>query len=84
MISSLLGTAAELDLTMDESKELVAFQRSLVILAPPGGAVLVCPGNHVGVPTEQRCAYAAKCPLLRCRSHPPWRYCVSLCSLGIP
>jgi hypothetical protein len=55
---------------MDESKELVAFQRSLVILGPAGGAVLVCPGNQVGVPTEQRCAYAAKCPLRRAGKAP--------------
>jgi hypothetical protein len=60
---------------MDESKELAAFQRSLVILGPAGGAVMVCPGNQVGVPTEQRCAYAAKCPLLRAGKAPADKLC---------
>ena len=75
MFSSLLGTADELGLTMDESKELASFQRSLVILGPAGGAVLLCPGNQVGVPTEQRCAYAAKCPLLRAGKAPADKLC---------
>jgi hypothetical protein len=75
MFSSLLGTAAELGLTIDESKELASFQRSLVILGPAGGAVMLCPGNQVGVPTEQRCAYAAKCPLLRAGKAPADKLC---------
>ena len=75
MFSSLLGTSAELGLTMDESKELVAFQRSLVILGPAGGAVMLCPGNQVGVSPEQRCAYAAKCPLLRAGKAPADKLC---------
>jgi hypothetical protein len=36
---------------------------------------MVCPGNQVGVPTEQRCAYAAKCPLLRAGKAPADKLC---------
>jgi hypothetical protein len=75
IFSSILGTQAELGLTMDESKELVSFQRSLVILGPAGGAVMICPGNQVGVSPEQRCAYAAKCPLLRAGKAPADKLC---------
>src|ERR1035441_7455980 len=75
MFSSILGTQAELGLTMDESKELVSFQRSLVILGPAGGAVMLCPGNQVGTPPEQRCPYAAKCPLLRADKAPADKMC---------
>src|ERR1039458_6748386 len=68
--SSLLGSQEDLGLTLDESKELAAYQRSLVILGPAGGAVMLCPGNQVGTPPEQRCAYSAKCPLLRAGKAP--------------
>ena len=70
-----MGSQADLGLTMDESKELANYQRSLVILGPAGGAVMLCPGNQVGVPVEQRCAYAAKCPLLRAGKAPADKLC---------
>ena len=73
--SSLLGTQADLGLTTDESKELLAYQRSLVILGPAGGSVMLCPGNQVGIPPEERCAYAAKCPLLRVGKAPADKLC---------
>lgn len=73
--TSILGSTEDLDLTLEESRELVAFQRSLVILGPAGGAVLLCPGNQINTPPEQRCAYAAKCPLLRARKAPEGKLC---------
>lgn len=75
MFSSLLGTQEDLKLTLDESKELVAFQRSLVILGPAGGSVMICPGNQIGVRPEDQCPYAAKCPLLRMQKAPASRMC---------
>lgn len=73
--SSILGDSLELKLTDPEAKELMAFQRSLVILGPAGGAVLMCPGNQVDVKVEDRCPYAAKCPLLRAQKAPADKLC---------
>jgi hypothetical protein len=73
--TSILGSTAEMDLTNEESMELLAFQRSLIILGPAGGAVLMCPGNQVNVRPEDRCPYAAKCPLLRAQKAPNGKLC---------
>ena len=73
--SSILGTKTELGLTLEESQELASFERSLVILGPAGGAVMICPGNQVGLSPEQRCPYAAKCPLLRAGKAPADKMC---------
>jgi len=40
-----------------------------------GGAVLVCPGNQQHTPPEQKCPYAAKCPLIRALKAPEGRLC---------
>lgn len=73
--TSILGTTAELGLTQPEALELKAFQQSLVILGPAGGSVLICPGNQINVKSEDRCAYAAKCPLLRMEKAPEGKLC---------
>src|ERR1035441_9046590 len=75
MFSSILGTQEDLKLTLDESKELVSFQRSLVILGPAGGAVMLWPGNQVGGSPEPPSAHAAKCPLLRAGRAPADKLC---------
>lgn len=73
--SSILGTQADLNLTEPEARELLAFQRSLVILGPAGGAVLMCPGNQKNYRPEDMCPYAAKCPLLRAEKAPEGKLC---------
>jgi hypothetical protein len=73
--SSILGNQADLNLTREESQELLAFKQSLIILGPAGGSVLMCPGNQVGVRPEDRCAYSAKCPLLRAGKAPADKLC---------
>ena len=67
--------AGDLGLTPDEAKELEAYQTSNIILGPAAGSVLLCPGNQVGTPLEQRCAYYFKCPLRRMNKAPEDRLC---------
>lgn len=74
-VPSLLGTRADLGLTDAENQELMNYQRSLVILGPAGGAVMMCPGNQVGVRPEDQCPYAFKCPLMRMQKAPAGRMC---------
>jgi hypothetical protein len=72
---SLLPKAGDMQLTTAEVEELIAFEKSLIILGPAGGAVLLCPGNQIDVPADQRCPYAAKCPLLRMQKAPQNKLC---------
>jgi hypothetical protein len=74
-ISSLLQGPGDMGLTPAEHDELRAIQQSFIILGPAAGAVLICPGNQVGVPEDKLCPYAAKCPLLRAQKAPQGRLC---------
>jgi hypothetical protein len=73
--SSILGESTDLNLSVEESKELLAFQKSLVILGPAGGAVMMCPGNQTNARPEDKCPYFAKCPLLRAQKAPKDKMC---------
>ena len=71
----LLPKATGMQLTAEQAQELTAFQATLTILGPAGGSVLVCPGNQEGLTEDKKCAYAAKCPLLRMRKAPEGSLC---------
>lgn len=73
-LSTLLPSAV-IELSEEESAEIQAHQLATRVLGPAAGAVLVCPGNQVGVPDEQKCPYFAKCPLLRMQKAPQGRLC---------
>lgn len=75
VFSSILGSNAELGLTQVEASELQAFQQSLLVLGPAGGSVLLCPGNQTDLRPEEKCPYAAKCPLLRANKAPAGKLC---------
>lgn len=72
---SLLPKPKNLQLTPTEVQELSSFKASLVLLGPAGGAVLVCPGNQEDLTPDQKCPYAAKCPLLRVKKAPKGELC---------
>jgi hypothetical protein len=73
-LSTLLPSPV-MELTDEENAEVKAHQLAARVLGPAAGAVLVCPGNQVGVPDEQKCPYFAKCPLLRVHKAPLGRLC---------
>ena len=72
---SLLVRNEDLGLTAEESVEFESYQRALTVLGPAAGTVLMCPGNQANVADEDRCPYAAKCPLLRMQKAPENRMC---------
>jgi hypothetical protein len=72
---SLLPKATNLNLTEGQVRELSNFQSMFVILGPAGGSVLVCPGNQENVLPQNKCPYAAKCPLLRVKKAPAGELC---------
>lgn len=72
---SLVVDLDDLGLTIEERQEIDSFNQVNVVLGPAGGACLVCPGNQLDVPDEQKCPYAAKCPLLRMQKAPAHRLC---------
>jgi hypothetical protein len=73
-LSTLLPTSV-LDLSEEERAELMGHQLATRVLGPAAGAVLVCPGNQIGVPDDSKCPYFAKCPLLRMQKAPQNRLC---------
>jgi hypothetical protein len=73
--NSLLAGTEDLGLTEAEAAEFEAYQTSTNILGPAAGAVLICPGNQIGAPLDQRCPYYAKCPLRRVNKAPENKLC---------
>lgn len=67
--------AGDLGLTPEEAREMEAYQTSNEILGPAAGSVLICPGNQIGTPIDERCAYHAKCPLRRMGKAPRDKLC---------
>lgn len=72
---ALLPRAQNLALSPEQVKELADFESSYVILGPAAGAVLVCPGNQIDWPEDKKCAYFAKCPLLKMQKAPEGCLC---------
>jgi len=72
---ALLPKASDLNLSQSQVDELAAFEASLVILGPAAGSVLVCPGNQEDLTDDKKCAYAAKCPLIRMKKAPQGKLC---------
>ena len=72
---SLLPPAGDLGLSENEVQELAAMERSLIVLGPAAGQVLICPGNQENLTEDKKCPYAAKCPLLRFKKAPENRLC---------
>jgi len=73
--ASLLPYPSTLELTPSETQRLQQFQTALIVIGQPAGGVLVCPGNQIGVEDASRCAYAAKCELLRAGKAPQNELC---------
>lgn len=74
-LSSLLPPAAMTSLTPSEAARLANTQQAFIILGQAAGGALVCPGNQVGVADASKCAYAAKCELLRVQKAPQNELC---------
>ena len=70
-----MSSLADLNLTAGESQELETYQKSLVILGPAAGSVLLCPGNQENIDEQDQCPYSSKCPLLRMKKTPENRLC---------
>jgi hypothetical protein len=63
------------ELTPAENQRHQQLMTALVVLGQAAGAALVCPGNQEGVADSSRCAYAAKCELLRAHKAPEGQLC---------
>lgn len=74
-LDTLLPISSVGDLTTSEAQRLQQFQQALVVLGQAAGGALVCPGNQVGVADTSKCAYAAKCELLRVQKAPQGELC---------
>lgn len=74
-VESLLPYPSVQELTAVQTQRLQQFQTALIVIGQAAGGVLVCPGNQVGVPDVDRCAYAAKCELLRAQKAPQNELC---------
>lgn len=74
-IDTLLPYSSPGDLTSSEAQRLQQFQTALIVLGQAAGGALVCPGNQVGVSDVNKCAYAAKCELLRAQKAPQGQLC---------
>lgn len=74
-LDTLLPIAPAGDLTAAESQRFQQFQTALVVIGQAAGGALVCPGNQIGVADASRCAYAAKCELLRAQKAPQGELC---------
>jgi hypothetical protein len=75
-LGSLLATEADYGLTVEEQKEVTAYQKTMAILGPAGGAILVCPGNQDDIDEQDKCPHSAKCPLLRMHKAVPDKLCM--------
>lgn len=74
-LTTLLPLSPLTDVTTEERARLEQFQTALIVLGQPAGGALVCPGNQIGVSDQNRCAYAAKCELLRVQKAPEGELC---------
>jgi hypothetical protein len=66
---------APIPLTSSENERVQLLQNALVVLGPAGGSCLVCPGNQLGVPEQDRCPYSSKCELLKMQRAPEGQLC---------
>jgi len=73
---SLLATGADYGLTVEEKAEVDAYQKTMEILGPAGGGILMCPGNQDGIDEQDKCPHSAKCPLLRMQKAVPDKLCL--------
>jgi len=72
---TLLSSDNEINLTPEEQSKAQKLQDVFVLLGPAGGSALVCPGNQIGVPENERCPYSAKCELLKAGKAPAGELC---------
>lgn len=73
-LDTLLPTSTG-DITLLEAQRFQQFQMALIVLGQAAGGALVCPGNQVGIPDNNRCAYHAKCELLKASKAPRGELC---------
>lgn len=74
-LETLLPMPSSGDLSTSETKRHQQFQTALVVMGQAAGVALVCPGNQIGVADASRCAYAAKCELLKAQKAPQGELC---------
>jgi hypothetical protein len=74
-IESLIPSVPIGDLTSNQTNRLQQFQTALIVLGQAASGALVCPGNQIGVSSENRCPYAAKCELLKAQKTPQGEIC---------
>jgi len=64
-----------ISLTLEETDRVQKLQTALLVLGPAGGSCLVCPGNQINTPQDERCPYYSKCELLKMRKAPQGELC---------
>lgn len=74
--SSLVATSQDYGLTVVEQQEVDSFNKSMFILGPAAGAILICPGNQDALDEQDKCPHSAKCPLLRMHKAVPDKLCL--------
>lgn len=74
-LDTLLPSPGAGSLSESEQARHQKFQTALVVMGQAAGIALVCPGNQVGVSDANKCAYAAKCELLKAHKAPQGELC---------